>query len=176
MVPTMPTMTHTSQIHQPPTNPLQSLRPTSCPTIRSLVELAGCDTRGWTANDSYGWAFENRLSVVLTLWWDGMKTDREGLYYEENYRNVIAHSPNPGQRIRALKADTLITKSLRNNKPIRAVIVDGVRGVGETASVCTARDLDMVDWIVTYYNPTTGDFGLRRKTDGLTQKINCELF
>ena len=143
---------------------LSEIEPTKKPNLIDLVEAAGVNVSDWANCDTYPsrnpkycyeWSFvEPRKVVVLNLW-HGMMNEQGGkISIELNNRQFASEVTDPNRKNRALVTDEAIQISLRENLPIRVIVLkEKVSGKYETV---WKRLLDPLVWVITSYNPENG--------------------
>jgi len=157
---------------------LSELVPRDQHLIIDLARDAGVDVSDWSnfkggkrkaaSNPKYcyEWSFvEPNKVVVLNLWYASME-ERDGKIVQDFNMRKVAHEYGeiPGKAVwgkRALKMDSAIQEAVRNNLPVRVVVLEGARrGVDQPkteASRVEKRLLDPVTWAVTKYDWKTGN-------------------
>jgi 5-methylcytosine-specific restriction protein A len=113
----------------------------------------------------YEWSFvEPKKVIVLNMWYASME-ERDGTIVQNfNMREVAREFGQiPGKAVwgkRALRMDLAIQEAVRDNLPVRVVVLEGAkRGVDQPkteASRVEKRLLDPVTWAVTNYDWSTG--------------------
>ena len=116
----------------------------------------------------YEWSFvEPGKVVVLNLWHHLMTEGPNGaITLDTNMRQFASQRPGPGHT-RALSMDTAIQTAIRDDLPIRVVVLAGKRrgdpdGPVERPSNVSARLLVPIEWGVATYDTQTGQCRLRR--------------
>jgi hypothetical protein len=162
---------------------LQDLRPLRKHLVFDLVEEAGFDTTDWIDSFSsptgykanpkycYEWAFvqPGRL-IILNLWHPRMIEEDGRIVTRSNFRSDAEfHRNMSGKRQweeRATRLDDAIQTALRDNLPVRVIILDGTmrekENLDSAPSSVKFRELDPEPWTITGYDWATGDFELTR--------------
>lgn len=160
---------------------LSELRPRNKRPMFDLAEMAGLnmtnwrdssnDPRGYKANPKYcyEWSYiEPGKVIILNLWHPSMVEKDGRITLSDNFRSdaefyrTVRHKTTWARR--ALRVDEAIQTALRDNLPVRVVLLDGImRGKeGLEPSRVERRELDPESWRITEYNRKTGDFELSR--------------
>lgn len=162
---------------------LANIRPQLRNQVFDLVEQAGFDVSDWieSSNDPrgpkanpkycYEWSFiEPGRLIILNLWHSGMIEEdgrivtRDNFRADAEYHRTVGHKPSWAKR--AQRLDDALQTALRDNLPVRVILIDGVRRSKEDPaqkpSRVTARELDPEPWTITAYDWTTGQYELTR--------------
>lgn len=162
---------------------LSEIVPKDLLLVMDLVRDAGVDVSDWSnlkggirkaasnPRYCYDWSFvEPGKVVVLNLWLALMK-EQDGTVTQEFNMREVAHEFGeiPGKTVwrkRAEKMDLAIQEAVKNELPVRVVVLKGARrGVDQPdteASQVKARLLDPVSWAVTEYDSNSGRCVLTR--------------
>lgn len=162
---------------------LSDLKPRSKQLMFDLAEEAGYDMTDWlvSSNDPrgpkanpkycYEWAYvQPDKLIILNLWHVSMVEEDGRIIQRANFRSDAEfHRTVSGKAEwarRAQRLDEAIQTALRNNLPVRVVLLDGVmRNKEEVASKPSSvkkRELDPESWTITKYSWDTGAFELTR--------------
>lgn len=154
---------------------LSDLQPTEYSRLMDLVAAAGIDVADWAnfggspaANPKYcyEWVFEKPHDrIALTLWHDKMEEENGKIFIRNNPRK-FGQLRGGIEKSRGTKADVAIQMAVRENLPVRVIILGGERrgdnDFQASASKVKFRKLDPVEWHVTEYDWDTGDSVLNR--------------
>jgi 5-methylcytosine-specific restriction protein A len=162
---------------------LSEIVPKDLPLIMDLVRDAGVDVSDWSnfkggknkaaSNPKYcyEWSFVEPGKVVVLNRWRASMREEDGIVVQEFNMREVAHEYGqiPGKTLwgkRALKMDLAVQEAIKDNLPVRVVLLEGARrGVDlpkTEASKVEARLLDPVPWAVTKYDWSTGHCVLTR--------------
>lgn len=157
---------------------LTDLYPTDKLLLKDLVEQTGIDVSDWAKNFRgganraaanpkfcYEWVFiKPKEFVVLNLWHDFFEERPNGEIYLHLNTRAYADKVGGVERVRALRGDEALKLAVRDQLPVRVIVVTGRRRSkpSEKASHVSARLLDPVSWRVTKYNDKNGDSVLTR--------------
>lgn len=164
---------------------LGSLKPKNNDKVFDLAQQAGFDVSDWIASSKdsrghkanpkycYEWAFvEPGKVAIFNLWFANMLPEDGLIKQRGNFRaDAASHSgPNDNTqwRTRATRLDNALQSALRDNLPIRVIIVDGKQrdktdpSKSRKASKVSKRELDPEPWTLTAYDWATGQFELTR--------------
>lgn len=157
----------------------QSIKPAQKYRIMDVVEAAGIDISEWRRRGPaspkfcYDWGFssDDRLRVLLCLWYDDCEVDGEGIYQHWNFREYAEEMKvrKGPKAARARKVDRLIQDAWRMNVPLRVAILDekerkkALKKDG-SASKPDFRVLDSEAWRIASYDERSGECTLRRGT------------
>ncbi len=162
---------------------LEDIRPSRKGLVFDLAEAAGLDTADWIAssNDARGykanpkysfeWAYEEPGKfILLNLWHAEMRTEGDRIVNSGNFR-LVAETlrlarREPKRAQRAARFDSYLQIALRDNLPIRVIVLEGHRrkadDYGGDPSSVKYRLLDPELWTITSYNWANGDYELAR--------------
>lgn len=164
---------------------LSDLRPRSNQLMFDLAEEAGFDMSDWrdSSNDPRGpkanpkycfeWAYvEPGKLILLNLWHPNMVEEEGRIVQRANFRSdaefhrTVIHKAARAWARRAQRQDDAIQTALRDNLPVRVVLLDGVmrkkEEIDTKRSSVKLRELDPEPWTITDYNWATGAFELTR--------------
>lgn len=158
---------------------LALIAPTKKLRLMDLAREAGVDVSDWgnfklgpedaarNPKYCYEWCFvEPGKVVVFNIWHDQMREiEGEGIVCRLNPRS-FAVTRTGVEKSRALRMDDAMQRAVRENLPVRVVILDGRRrniaNPSEEASEVTKRCLDPEVWTISTYDSQTGDCTLVR--------------
>ena len=162
---------------------LSDLRPRSKQLVFDLAEKAGLDMADWrgSSNDPrgpkanpkycYEWAYvEPGKVIILNLWHPRMIEDGGRIIQKDNFRSDAEFHRTVSRKMewarRAQRLDDAIQIALRDNLPVRVILLDGVmrkkEEINANPSSVKRRELDSEPWTITEYNWVTGAFELTR--------------
>lgn len=160
---------------------LDNLRPKEKRHVYDLVKATGFDMSDWENFEGrsgvktnpkycYEWAHLQEDKLAILNLWHGDLVDSEGrIVHRGNYRKEAqAHRDYGGRGVwarRAERLDNAIKIALRNNLPIRVIVLDVLpreQASNPRASKVGFRDLDPTPWSISAYNDATGEFELTR--------------
>ena len=147
-----------------------------------LAEEAGFDVTDWrsSSNDArgpkanpkycYEWSYvEPGKLVILNLWHPSMVEEEGRIIQRANFRADAAFHRTVSRKVewarRAQRLDDALQTALRDNLPIRVVLLDGVMRKKEELSRPSRvklRELDPEPWTITDYDWRTGAVELAR--------------
>ncbi|MCJ2183928.1 HNH endonuclease [Novosphingobium sp. 1949] len=162
---------------------LADLKPRRKNLVFDLVEEAGYDTTDWVesfkraagykANPKYcyewGYVQPGRL-IILNLWHSNMVEEHGQIVHRGTFRADAEFRRLNGAKQqwvdRARRLDGALQVALRENLPVRVIIVDGDRrekeAVDGPSSRVRCRELDPEPWTITAYDWDTGSCELTR--------------
>jgi hypothetical protein len=159
---------------------LESLRPTSKPSVYSILQGLGWDMSGWEMKKStrkpsqhpksYGWSYENpKKSVALCIWHTSITDNGHTLIEPNNLRTEpVSDSPIKASiwKRRAGVVDKHIQSAYLNKLPIHVIVLSGLQRdrtdpFAESSKV-KFRRLDTIRWAVAEYDFESGDYLLVR--------------
>jgi hypothetical protein len=162
---------------------LSDLKPRRKHRVFDLAEQAGLDMADWrdSSNDPrgykanpkycYEWAYaEPGKLIILNLWHRSMIEENGKIVQRGNFRaDAEFHrtiSPKVEWARRARRLDEALQTALRDNLPVRVILLDGEMRerevLGSDPSRVKHRELDPEPWTITEYNWNTGAFELTR--------------
>ncbi len=162
---------------------LSDLKPRSKQLMFDLAEEAGYDMTDWrdSSNDPrgpkanpkycYEWAYvEPGKLIILNLWHSSMVEEEGRVIQRANFRSDAEFYRKERGKAewarRAQRLDDAIQTALRDNLPVRVVLLDGVMGnKGDRDSKSSSvkkRELDPEPWTITEYFWDTGAVELTR--------------
>jgi 5-methylcytosine-specific restriction protein A len=162
---------------------LAEIKPRRRSLVIELVRDAGVDVTDWAnfrggptraamnPKYCYEWAFvEPGKVVVLSLWFESMRTQGLKIYQELNMRRRADASAKASGaamwRTRSLRFDGAVRTAYEQQLPIRVIVCDGqMRPTGDeeaSASKVEKRMLDPVPWAVAAYDWSNCGFRLER--------------
>jgi Predicted restriction endonuclease len=162
---------------------LSDLKPRSKQLMFDLAEEAGFDMTDWrdSSNDPrgpkanpkycYEWAYvQPGKLIILNLWHPSMVEEDGRIIQRANFRSDAEfHRTVSGKAEwarRAQRLDDAIQTALRDNLPVRVVLLDGLmrnkEEVDSKPSSVKKRELDPEPWTITKYSWDTGAFELTR--------------
>jgi hypothetical protein len=162
---------------------LSDLKPRSKQLMFDLAEEAGFDMTDWrdSSNDPrgpkanpkycYEWAYiEPGKLIILNLWHPSMVEEHGRIIQRANFRSDAEFHRTVSRKTewarRAQRLDDAIQTALRDNLPVRVVLLDGVmrnkEEIDTKPSSVKLRELDPEPWTITEYDWDTGAFELTR--------------
>lgn len=181
--------THVVNVNQLLMSTLSTIRPTHPQRLIDLVKAAGVDVSDWqnckggkvyaarNPKYCYEWAFVDKKVVVLNLWYDAMDERSDGVVFIEMNPRKFALQRSGIETVRALRTDEAIKTAMKENLPIRVIVLEGKRrDIGDPkagASRVSKRLLDPITWAVTEYDWKNGRSVLTRGCQsGNTRKVS----
>lgn len=162
---------------------LLDLKPIQRHHVFDLVDQAGFDVGDWIASSNdprgpkanpkycYEWSFiEPDRLIILNLWHPAMVEEAGRIVIRDNFRSEAEFhrtiNRKPSWAKRAQKLDDALQTALKDNLPVRVIVIDGVRRSVDDPerrpSKVNARELDPEPWTITAYDWGTGQFELTR--------------
>ena len=162
---------------------LLELRPHRKNLVFDLVEEAGFDVTDWRESSRnpqnmkanpkycYEWSYlQPGKLIILNLWHANMVEEEGQIILRENFRadGEVYRTANqkPEWARRAQLIDHAIQTALRDNLPVRVILLEGVRRdkatLDTTPSSVSFRELDPEPWTIVKYDWSTGATELRR--------------
>lgn len=162
---------------------LENIKPKASHSVFDLVEEAGFDVSDWIASSNdprghkanpkycYEWSFiEPGRLIILNLWHSGMLGENGRIVTRDNFRADAKFHRTVTRKAqwaaRANKLDDALQTALKDNLPVRVILLDGNRRNKDDPelkpSKVTARELDPEPWAITNYDWSTGDYELTR--------------
>jgi len=162
---------------------IEDLRPTRKDLVFALAEEAGFDVTDWIESASdparyrsnpkycYEWSFiEPGRVVILNLWHEQIQERNGRFLIRSNFRSDAEYHSEVSRKgswaKRATKLDDAVQAALRDNLPVRVILLDGDRRAKEDPdrepSQVKLRELDPDGWTITDYDWDTGAFELTR--------------
>lgn len=162
---------------------LSDLKPRSKKLMFDLAEEAGFDMTDWRASSNdprgpkanpkycYEWAYvEPGKLIILNLWHRNMVEEQGRLVQRANFRSDAEFYRTVSRKVewtrRAQRLDDAIQTALRDNLPVRVVLLDGLmrrkEEIDTKPSSVKRRELDTEPWTITDYDWQTGAFELTR--------------
>ena len=150
---------------------ISDLKPTAKLRLIELVEQTGIDVSDWgnmrggasraagNPKYCYEWVFiKPKQFVVLNLWHDFFEERPTGEVIIKLNPRKYADQVSGVERVRALRGDDALQLAVKDQLPIRVIVITGRRRAKPTekASRVEARLLDPVSWRVTQYDWKTG--------------------
>lgn len=162
---------------------LSDLRPRTKHLVYDLVVEAGYDTTEWRESSRdprrikanprfcYEWSYlQAGKVVILNLWHSNMIEDSGDIILRENFRadgeayKTVNQKPEWARR--AQQIDQALRTAIRDNLPVRVIILDGNRrdksNPNSAPSRVMRRELDSEPWTIAKYDWSTGATELRR--------------
>jgi len=162
---------------------LEGIKPKNQHNVFDLAEQAGFDVTDWinSSNDArgykanpkycYEWSFiEPGRLIILNLWHPAMREIDNRIVAHENFRADADYHKNVSGKSswakRAKRLDDALQTALKDNLPVRVILLDGVRRSKDDPALkpsrVMARELDPEPWTITAYDWATGEFELSR--------------
>ena len=162
---------------------LQDIKPTKKHLVFDLAEEAGFDISDWVASSNatqgpkanpkycYEWAFiQPGKLIILNLWHPAMTEEGQQIVSRDNFREDAEYHRTVTHKMewakRAQKLDDALQVALKENLPVRVILIDGIRrSRGDPQlkpSRVKQRELDPEPWTITSYDLNTGQYELTR--------------
>lgn len=162
---------------------LEAIKPKVRSQVFDLAQEAGLDVTDWinSSNDPrgykanpkycYEWSFvEPGRLIILNLWHPAMVEEGGRIVARDNFRADAEYHRTVSRKAswakRAQKLDDALQTALRENLPVRVILIDGLRRSKNDPALrpssVTARELDPEPWTITAYNRDTGQYELTR--------------
>jgi len=162
---------------------LSDLKPRRKYLMFDLAEEAGLDMSDWrnSSNDPrgpkanpkycYEWAYvEPGKLIILNLWHPSMVEEEGRILQRANFRSDAEFHRTVSRKVewarRAQRLDDALQIALRDNLPVRVVLLDGLmrkkEEIDSKPSSVKRRELDPEPWTITGYDWQTGAFELTR--------------
>jgi 5-methylcytosine-specific restriction enzyme A len=136
--------------------------------VTDWADFAGGPERAATnPKYCYEWSFVQPAKVVvLNLWQRNMLTSGGKIIQEHNFLEGAGSARKSNWKTRNRKMSVAVATAWSDSLPVRVIICDGrMRDRNDPearASEVTARELDVIPWAVTEYDPETGAVRITR--------------
>lgn len=169
---------------------LSEIAPTESLRLIDLVEKSGVDISDWgnlkggkkkaASNPKYcfEWSFIEPKKVVVLNLWHSLMEEIDGIIQTKITIREYASKCSSPEKQRALRADDAIQTAIKDNLPIRVIILDGKRRKLNDSylfsSRVSKRFLDPISWSVTTYDWQNGACVLTRGTSRFVDQFSTK--